>query len=69
MKVYMVNISWDCHSETWCAVCDEVPLALEGASFDELLTRIKIAAQELVEINGGEPVGLFHFVAERRDGA
>ena len=68
MKVYLVSINWDCHGEVWCAVSENIPLALECASFDALLERVKTAGMELLALNGGEPAGIFHFVAERRLG-
>lgn len=68
MKVYIINITWDCHGEVWCAVNDDIPLALECSSFDVLIERVKVAATELVKINDREPLGMLHFVAERRVG-
>ena len=68
LKVYLVGVTWDCHGEVWCAVCEDIPLSLECASFDELIERVKVAGQELIELNGGEPAGMFHFMAERRVG-
>ena len=68
MKVYLVGITWDCHGEVWCAVNEEIPLALECASFDELIKRVNICAPEIVGLNSGEPVGILHYLAERRDG-
>ncbi|MCL2366994.1 MAG: DUF1902 domain-containing protein [Oscillospiraceae bacterium] len=68
MKVYLIGITWDCHGGVWCAVSAEIPLALECASFDELLERVKICAPEIIKLNGLEPAGMLHYVAERRDG-
>ncbi|MCL2227674.1 MAG: DUF1902 domain-containing protein [Oscillospiraceae bacterium] len=68
MKVYLISINWDCHGKVWCAVSDKIPLALESDSFDALLERVKKAAPEIIELNAAEPVGILHFVAERREG-
>ena len=68
MNVYLVGITWDCHGEVWCAANEEIPLALECASFDGLLEKVRVCAPEIVELNGGEPVGILHYLAERRDG-
>jgi hypothetical protein len=43
---------WDNNAGVWCAVCDEIPLALESNSFDALIIRAKIVAYEMLEING-----------------
>ena len=68
MKVYMVTVTWDCHGEVYCAVCDDIPLCLECPSFDGLIDRVQAAGTELIEINKLPPVGIFHFLAERRVG-
>ena len=49
---YMIDVSWDGDAGVWCAVCDEIPLALESNSFDALIERVKVAAAEILEING-----------------
>jgi len=49
---YIVEMNWDGEVGVWYAVCDDIPLALESNSFDALMVRVKIAAQELLELNG-----------------
>ena len=49
---YDVNVNWDEEAGVWCAVCDNIPLALESNSFDALIERVKIAAFEILELNG-----------------
>ena len=49
---YNVNMNWDEQAGVWYAVCDEIPLALESNSFDALIERVKIAAHEIIELNG-----------------
>ena len=49
---YTVDMSWDEQAGVWCAVCDDIPLALESNSFDALIARVKIAAYEVLELNG-----------------
>jgi len=68
MRVYMVFITWDCHAEVWCALSEEIPLALEHGSFDELIERVKLAAPGILKLNEMEPAGMFHFAAEKRVG-
>jgi len=64
----MINVTWDCHGEVWCGVCDELALCLECSSFDGLIERAKVMATELARLNECEPVGILHFIAERREG-
>ena len=68
MKVYIVTVTWDCHGEVWCAVNEKIPFAMECASFDELIERVKAAVPELLKLNNMEPAGIIHFMAERREG-
>ena len=49
---YNIDMSWDEQAGVWCAVCDNIPLALESNSFDALIERVKIVAYEILELNG-----------------
>ena len=49
---YDVDINWDEDAGVWCAICDNIPLALESHSFDALIERVKYAAFEILELNG-----------------
>jgi len=49
---YYIDMSWDEQAGVWCAVCDNIPLALESNSFDALIERVKVAAFEILELNG-----------------
>ena len=50
---YRVNMIWDSEANVWVATSDDVPgLVLESESFDTLITEIKDAVPELLEING-----------------
>ena len=48
---YIVSLTWDDEANVWVAVCDDIPLALESASLDELINRVRIAAPEIIELN------------------
>ena len=48
---YNIDINWDEAAGVWCAVCDEIPLALESNSFDALVQKVKIVAHEILELN------------------
>jgi len=67
MKEYTVNLIWDEEAAVWCAVCDDIPIALESESFDVLVERVKMATPELLELNGANPKCLLHFIADRRE--
>ena len=48
---YYINIKWDEDAGVWCALCDDIPLALESNSFDALLEKTKIVAYEILVLN------------------
>jgi len=54
---YDIDMSWDGEAGVWYAVCDSIPLALESNSFDALIERVKIAAYEILELNGKKGEG------------
>jgi len=49
---YNIDVNWDEDAGVWYAVCDDIPLAMESNSFDALVARVKIAAPEILEMNG-----------------
>ena len=49
---YYIDMSWDEEAGVWCAICDNIPLALESDSFDLLIERVKTVAHEILELNG-----------------
>ena len=67
MSEYIVNMTWDSEAAVWSAVCDDIPIALESGSFDALFERVKVAAPEILRMNGTEAECVIHFIAERRD--
>jgi len=50
--IYDIDVNWDERAGVWCAVCDNIPIALESNSFDALIKRVKAAAIEILELNG-----------------
>ena len=48
---YTIDINWDEAAGVWCAVCDDIPLALESNSFDALIGKVKTVAYEILEMN------------------
>ena len=54
MSEYTVQLSWDDEAEVWIAINDEIPLALESDSLDNLIERVKLAAPEIIEMNNLE---------------
>ncbi|MCL2108099.1 MAG: DUF1902 domain-containing protein [Oscillospiraceae bacterium] len=66
---YNVDVNWDDVAGVWCAVCDEIPLALESNSFDALIGKVKIAAHEVLELNGkmNDSIGLCFRTSHREN--
>jgi hypothetical protein len=49
---YTVLLNWDDEASKWYALNDDIPIILEDASLDTLIDRVKLAAPELLELNG-----------------
>ena len=49
---YEIEVNWDEEAGVWYAICDNIPIALESNSFDALIERVKIAAYEILDLNG-----------------
>ena len=66
MKEYVINLFWDDEASVWVATNDIIPLTLESGSLDLLIERVRMAAPELLEVNGqvGE-MTMLRFQAER----
>ncbi len=47
----IINIKWDNEASVYIAICDELGLALESESYDDLIQRVKDAVPELLELN------------------
>ena len=52
MNEYAVSLDWDIEAAKWYALNDEIPIMLEDFSLDILINRVKLAAPELLEMNG-----------------
>ena len=55
MGTYTVSLDWDEEAAKWYAINEEIPIMLEDASLDMLIRRVKMAAPELLELNGKLP--------------
>ena len=52
-KIYKVQMRWDNEAEVWTAISkDNLGLALEHASFDTLVYKVRLALPELLELQG-----------------
>ncbi|MCL2633356.1 MAG: DUF1902 domain-containing protein [Oscillospiraceae bacterium] len=67
MTEYTVIMTWDREAAVWCAVNDDIPIALESNSFDVLVERVKVAVPELLQLNGADTRCRLNFEAERRE--
>jgi len=55
MSEYIVKLNWDPEASVWYATSDDIPgLVLESGSYDALIERVRFAAPELLELNGGK---------------
>jgi hypothetical protein len=52
MTEYTVLLAWDNEACKWYALNEDIPIILEDASLDTLIDRVKMAAPELLELNG-----------------
>jgi hypothetical protein len=52
MTEYTVSLGWDDEARKWYALNDDIPIALEDVSLDSLINRVKLAAPEMLELNG-----------------
>jgi hypothetical protein len=52
LKEYTVLLAWDDEASKWYALNDAIPIILEDTSLDTLIDRVKMAAPELLELNG-----------------
>jgi hypothetical protein len=57
MNEYTILLAWDDEASRWYALNDTIPIILEDASLDTLIDRVKIAAPELLELNGQPHTG------------
>ena len=51
-KVFEVRAYWSAEGNDWCAVNDELPVAAEASTLDELFAEVKAQAAEMAELNG-----------------
>jgi len=51
MKRFQVVLEYD--DARWIAQCEELRITLEAGSFDALVTRMKVAIQDIVEVELG----------------
>jgi predicted RNase H-like HicB family nuclease len=66
MSEYTIVLTWDDEAQVWVAINDEIPIALNSASLDELMDRVKLAVPEMLEMNGKPHEGIpLHFKADR----
>jgi len=54
MAAYVVSLDWDEEASRWYAINDEIPIMLEDDSLDALIRRTRLAAPELLEMNGAD---------------
>ena len=50
---YRIRMLWDNEACVWIATSEDIPgLVLESGSFDNLISKVKAAVPELIQLNG-----------------
>jgi hypothetical protein len=63
---YQITLTWDEEASVWVALNDDIPIALNSASIDELIERVKVAVPEMLELNSKRSNNVpLHFKADR----
>jgi len=50
---FTAQFEWHDSERVWVASCDKLRITLEQASFDALVSRMKVAIQEIAEVELG----------------
>ena len=58
MNKYTIELSFDDDAQKWYAQNDEIPIILEDFSLDTLISRVKLAVPEMLEINNLPKFGI-----------
>jgi predicted RNase H-like HicB family nuclease len=67
MTEYTVLLTWDDEARVWVAENDDIPIVLESGSLDLLMERVRVAAPEILELNGKEFKDVYlNFTTKRR---
>ena len=61
---YTVKMTWDPEAGVWLAINDEIPIALESESIDELVRRVRLAIPEMLELNHKDKPKKIYLVTE-----
>ena len=67
--IYMninISIKWDEEAQVYIAICDDIGLALESASYDNLLKKVQDAVPELLSLNNISGCTSICFLTEDR---
>jgi predicted RNase H-like HicB family nuclease len=52
VQIFEVRAIWDADAKVWVAKSDDIPgLATEAATYEQLIERVLLVAQELIEEN------------------
>ncbi|MDR0474525.1 MAG: DUF1902 domain-containing protein [Treponema sp.] len=58
MNEYEILLIWDDEAHRWYAQNDDIPIILEDDSVDVLISRVKSAVPEILEINNMPHTGI-----------
>jgi hypothetical protein len=67
MTEYAVLLTYDDEARVWVAENNDIPIVLESGSLDLLMERVRVAAPEILELNGKEFKDVYlNFTTKRR---
>jgi hypothetical protein len=58
MGEYIVTMAFDDEAQKWYAQNDSIPIMLEDSSLDALMSRVKMAVPEMLELNNIPHAGI-----------
>ena len=61
-----ISVKWDEEAQVYIAICDDIGLALESGSYDELIKRAQKAVPELLSLNNIQGCTSMSFLTEER---
>jgi len=64
---YKIYISWDDEAGCWVGYNDDIPLAFDAETMEELMKKIRDAAPEIIELNHLPQAKILHFIAEKQE--
>jgi hypothetical protein len=67
--IFTISAAWDDEAAVWTGHCDDIPVAADAPTLDELPAKISVMALDLLPDNhpGGDPASVYLQIAPLRD--